>query len=169
MDSKEFISYVEQTLHDNWEDSDSWRELEKKIKQILKHYEKCEYCFEKSSGFDISFLDDFAQNIANTDISDWICEKPRRLDGSFAKAEPTKDRKYVTKEEWSIIENLRNGKRMKLVENDSRFIEINFFNDVELQCLICGEEEYIPSLWDDDSYVELNKSIKEHDKCKTRN
>jgi hypothetical protein len=105
--------------------------------------------------------------LKNTFLDAWICEKPRKLDGSFAKAEPVKDRKYVTKEEWDLIVRLRNrNHKIKLIENGSLLIKINTYGDTKIQCLSCGWENEIVDAHGKDFKKELNENLTEHKKTK---
>ncbi len=77
MDSKKLIALVNESMAENWADSDIWKEGENLLEKLSAHLERCMLC---SFGFDFcnypeSTLSDFSCRLYNTDLSDWICEQ----------------------------------------------------------------------------------------------
>ena len=78
MDSQTLISQVREMQAHGWKNSDLWSETQDELVQIAAHLEQCPACREAFDvqGYPEATLIEFEPRLANSPISDWICDLP---------------------------------------------------------------------------------------------
>jgi hypothetical protein len=78
MDSQTLISQVREMQAHGWKNSDLWSETQDELVQIAAHLEQCPACREAfdAQEYPEATLIEFEPRLANSPISDWICDLP---------------------------------------------------------------------------------------------